>query len=254
MKKLRYVVLFSITSISIVISASILCGSDWRTADRSSTGMAPDPIVESEAIIQIYAARAFSWRSFFAVHTWIATKDKDAENYNVYQVLGWREWHGLPVVVQEQDVPDRFWFGNSPTILREMRGSEAIEIIPSIEDAVSSYPYPNTYRMWPGPNSNTFIAHIGRSVPKLQLDLPPTAIGKDFMTREQFFDTAPSGDGIQFSFFGIFGGLISTVEGVEINILSLNFGLGLTPQTIWPLKLRLPFFGIIKLGRETISN
>jgi len=111
-----------------------------------------------------------------------------------------------------------------------------------------SYPYPDTYHMWPGPNSNTFIAHIGRSVPELQLDLPPTAIGKDFMTRNRFVDTPPSGNGIQFSFFGLFGGLISAVEGIEINIFSLSFGLGVTPHTIWPLKLRLPLLGIITLG------
>jgi len=254
MKKIRFVLLFFITSISIAISASALFSPDWQTADRSSVGIAPDPAIESEAIVQVYAARAFNWRSIFAVHTWIATKAEYASEYNVYQVIGWRKRHGLPVVVKEQDVPDRSWFGNPPTILREIKGAEAVEIISSIENAVSSYPYPDTYHMWPGPNSNTFIAHIGRSVPELHLDLPPTAIGKDFMTRNRFVDTTPSGDGIQFSFFGLFGGLISAVEGIEINIFSLNFGLGVTPQTTWPLKIRLPFFGIIRLGVGANTN
>ena len=248
MKKIRFVFLFFITSISIAISASILFGPDWQTADRSSVGIAPDPAIESEAIIQVYAARAFSWRSLFAVHTWIATKAKDAKSYNVYQVVGWRKRHGLPVVVKEQDVPDRSWFGNSPTILREIKGNEAVAMISSIENAVSSYPYPDTYHMWPGPNSNTFIAHIGRSVPDLQLDLPPTAIGKDFMTRNRFIDTTPSGHGVQLSFFGLFGGLISTVEGFEINILGLNFGLNYAP-----FRLRLPMIGIVTIFPESTS-
>ncbi len=248
MKKIRFVLLFLIASLSIAISASVVFGPDWQTADRSSVGIAPDPAIESEAVIQVYAARAFSWRSIFAVHTWIATKDKDAKNYNVYQVVGWRKWRNLPVVVKEKDVPDRSWFGNSPTILTEVRGAEAVTIISSIESAVLSYPYHDIYRTWPGPNSNTFIAHIGRSVPELHLDLPPTAIGKDFMTRNRFVDTPPSGEGVQFSFFGLFGGLISAVEGIEINIFSLSFGLGVTPHTTWPLKLRLPLLGIITLG------
>jgi len=247
MKKIRLVSLFFITSISIAISASVLFGPDWQTADRSSAGIAPDPSIESEAILQVYAARAFGWRSLFAVHTWIATKDKDAESYYVYQVVGWRKWYNSPVVVKEKDVPDRSWFGHSPTILKEVKGAEAVAIISSIENAVSSYPYPDTYHMWPGPNSNTFIAHIGRLVPELRLDLPPTAIGKDFMTRNRFLDIPPSGNGFQFSFFGVFGVLVSAVEGVEINILGLSFGLGVTPYTIWPLRLRLPFFGVIKL-------
>jgi len=248
MKKIRFVFLFFITSISIAISASVLFGHDWQTADRSSVGIAPDPAIESEAIIQVYAARAFSWRSLFAVHTWIATKAKDAKSYNVYQVVGWRKRHGLPVVVKEQDVPDRSWFGNSPTILREIKGTEAIILISSIENAVSSYPYPDAYHMWPGPNSNTFIAHIGRSVPELQLDLPPTAIGKDFMTRNRFIDTPPSGNGVQLSFFGLFGGLVSAVEGFEINILGLNFGLNYAP-----FRLRLPMIGIVTIFPESTS-
>jgi hypothetical protein len=254
MKKIRFVLLFFITSISIAISASVVFSPDWRTADRSSVGIAPDPAIESEAIVQVYAARAFNWRSIFAVHTWLATKAEDASEYNVYQVVGWRKSRGLPVVVKEQDIPDRSWFGNSPTILREVKGAEAVAMISSIEYAVSSYPYHDTYHMWPGPNSNTFIAHIGRSVPELHLDLPPTAIGKDFMTRNRFLDTPPSGNGTQFSFFGLFGGLISAVEGIEINIFSLSFGLGVTPHKIWPLKIRLPLIGIIRLGVNTDTN
>ncbi|NDA85703.1 MAG: DUF3750 domain-containing protein, partial [Burkholderiaceae bacterium] len=33
--------------------------------------------------------------------------------------------------------------------------------------AVQSYPYADSYTMWPGPNSNTFTAHVGREVPEL---------------------------------------------------------------------------------------
>ena len=248
MKIIRFVFLFFITGLSIVISATVLFGPDWRTADRSSAGIAPDPSELSDAVVQVYAARAFNWRSLFAVHTWLATKTRGASEYHVYQVVGWRKWSGLPVVVRGKGIPDRNWFGNPPTILRELKGADAEAIISSIESAVASYPYPDTYHIWPGPNSNTFVAHIGRSVPQLQLDLPPTAIGKDFMTRNRFIDTPPSGNGFQFSFFGIFGGLVSAVEGIEINILSLSFGLGYTPHTIWPLRLRLPFFGIITLS------
>ena len=62
-------------------------GADWRTADRSSTGIAPDAASTPEAIVQIYAARAFNWRGAFGVHTWIATKERDAGGYLVHQVL-----------------------------------------------------------------------------------------------------------------------------------------------------------------------
>jgi hypothetical protein len=42
-------------------------------------------------------------------------------------------------------------------------------------------PYPNTYRPWPGPNSNTFLAHIARQVPELVIQLPSNAVGKDHL-------------------------------------------------------------------------
>ena len=65
-------------------------GGDWSTANRDSAGIAPDPAKHREALIQVYGARAFGWRGAFAVHSWIAVKRRDAEDYTVYQVIGWR--------------------------------------------------------------------------------------------------------------------------------------------------------------------
>jgi hypothetical protein len=61
---------------------------NWRTASRESVGIAPDPAITTEAVIQVYGARAFSWRGYFGIHTWIAVKPTDAMNFTVYEVLG----------------------------------------------------------------------------------------------------------------------------------------------------------------------
>jgi hypothetical protein len=37
--------------------------------------------------------------------------------------------------------------------------------------------------MWPGPNSNSFTAWVGLEVPELELNLPFSAIGKDWMRK-----------------------------------------------------------------------
>ena len=66
---------------------NISFANDWRTADRSSVGIAPKPDESREAIVQVYAARAFNWRGIFAVHTWIAIKHRDAETFTIHQVL-----------------------------------------------------------------------------------------------------------------------------------------------------------------------
>jgi hypothetical protein len=224
----------------IACSGTIKLGEDWRTADRSSTGIAPDPSLENEAIVLVYAARAFNWRGIFAVHTWIATKEKDALHYKVHQVVGWRSWDELPVVVSEQDVPDRSWYGYTPEVLVDLRGDDAEMAINSIYRAVADYNYQYRYILWPGPNSNSFVAEIGRQVPELKLDLPATAIGKDFLTKSRFFDAAPSGTGYQFSIYGLFGLTLARVEGLEINVLGLNFGIN-----PFKLRLKLPGLGLV---------
>ena len=91
----------------VVSCGNVRLGQDWRTADRSATGIAPDPAVVQEAMVQVYAARAFNWRGMFAVHTWIATKAENAPTYTVHQVLGWRKRRGLPVVVSAPDESDQ---------------------------------------------------------------------------------------------------------------------------------------------------
>lgn len=214
---------------------------DWRTADRSPAGIAPDPRATPEALVHVYAARAFNWRGIFAVHTWIATKPEDAAHFTVHQVMGWRRWRNLPVVASSPDVPDRLWFGSPPTIIAELRGEEAAHAIPRIEAAVESYPFPDRYGLWPGPNSNTFTAHVARSVPELEVDLPVTAIGKDYPTNGTVLERVPSGTGYQVSLYGLLGVLLAREEGLEVNLLGLSFGLD-------PLRPAIKLPGIGRLG------
>lgn len=225
----------------VLLGASIMSasGGHWRDADRSSAGLAPDPAEYDGAVIQVYAARTFGWRGKLAVHTWLATKPGGAAAYTVHHVLGWRSRRGLPVVVSDRDVPDRLWYGNPPVILADVRGEAAERLLPKVLDAVASYPYADRYVLWPGPNSNTFTAYVGREVPELKLDLPPTAIGKDYLAGT-VLDNTPGGSGYQFSLFGLLGLSAGAEEGLELNILGLNFGVN-------PVKLhiKLPVIGIV---------
>ena len=91
--------------------------------------------------------------------------------------------------------PDNHWFGSRPDRLVDRRGDEVGALIAKVEAAIKDYPYPDRYRSWPGPNSNTFLAHIGRAVPELRLDLPPTAIGKDFLPNGDLAARAPAAPG-----------------------------------------------------------
>ena len=222
----------------MILSGGVTLGGDWRTADRSSAGVAPGPEKTPEAVVQVYAARALNWRGIFGVHTWIATKRDNAPHFVVHQVIGWRVWRNLPALVSEPAIPDRYWFGNRPEIIAEMRGPEAEAAIAKIMDAVKSYPYADTYRLWPGPNSNTFTAHVARHVPELRLELPVTALGKDFPINGTLIDRTPSGTGYQLSLYGLLGLLAAREEGLETNLLGLSFGIDFSRPA-----LKLPFVG-----------
>lgn len=155
-------------------------GGDWQTASREPAGIAPAPDATPEAVIQVYAAPTWGWRGWFAVHTWISAKRSDEEYYTVYEVIGWRLRWAQSVVRMEPDEPDRYWYGERPRLLADLRGPGTDAVIDKIDAAALSYPWPDTYKAFPGPNSNTFTAWVIRQVPELDVDLPFSAIGSGY--------------------------------------------------------------------------
>jgi len=212
----------------------------WYEASRASTGLAPDPADEPGAVVQVYAAQTYGWRGVVAVHTWIVTKPAGAEAYTRWDVVG---WGGGRVVRRNYAAPDAMWYGQHPRLLADRRGAAAAALIPRIEAAVAAYPFPERYRSYPGPNSNTFTAHVARAVPELGLDLPPTAIGKDYRPLTDAVGRAPSGGGVQVSLLGLAGVILAPEEGVEVNLLGLSLGLDVTNPA-----LRLPGIGRVGFG------
>ena len=83
--------------------------SDWRTASREPAGLAPDPAITPEAVVQVYAARAVRWRGYFGVHTWIAVKPAGAAQYTVHEVNGHRLRRNGSALVTSQRAADGYW-------------------------------------------------------------------------------------------------------------------------------------------------
>jgi len=210
----------------------------WWQARRDASGQAPDPASTPEAVVQVYAARTVGWRGSLGVHSWIAVKRSGAPAFRRYEVIGWGVDRGVPAVRVDRTGPDNDWFGSRPRVLVDVRGEGVDALIDRIEAAIASYPYPATYRLWPGPNSNTFVAYVARAVPELRLDLPPTAIGKDFLPNGAVAAATPAGRGMQLSFFGMAGVLVGWDEGIEVNLLGLTFGLDVKEPA-----LKLPAVG-----------
>jgi hypothetical protein len=246
MKSVFACVALTVSLVAFEASLSPAVAQGWRSASRAPVGLAPDPATTPEAVVQVYAARAVSWRGFVGVHSWIAVKPERASDFTVYEVMGWRLRRTGTSVVRSAREPDGRWFGNEPELLADVRGAEAAVAIEQIEKAVTEYPYADRYRVWPGPNSNTFTAFVLRDAPALRVDLPATAIGKDYLG-PRLMAAAPSGTGLQLSVLGIVGLLAAVEEGFEINLLGLTFGVD--PAD---LSLKAPFVGRIRTNLSIV--
>jgi hypothetical protein len=90
------------------------------------------------------------------------------------------------------------------------------------------------------------VAWIARTVPELEVDLPATAVGKDFIGTS-LVSRAPSGSGYQLSLGGVLGFAASRVDGFEINLLGLNFGVSGSG-------VKLPLVGRIGPAKPAAAN
>jgi hypothetical protein len=212
----------------------------WDTADWSSAGLLPQAGRQQEAAVIVYAAPTGAWKGIFAVHSWIVVKEAGAGKYTRYDVAGWSQ----PVKIDNW-APDGRWYGNMPRVVGELRGADAARAIPKIKQAVARYPArrPGDYRLWPGPNSNTFTAAILAEIPEAGITLPPNAVGRDWRGPSGLYaGMSPSRTGVQVSLFGILGCTLARAEGLELNMLGLVAGVG------WhPFAVKLPGWGAVPL-------
>jgi hypothetical protein len=208
----------------------------YRDADWSSTNTLPPATQDTQARLLVFTGTTGGWKGVLSVHSWLVFKRDDARTWTRYDVVGW----GNPVRTNGW-APDGRWFGNMPVAIADVRGAQAEALIPKVEAAVKDYRYSHAgdYRIWPGPNSNSFTAAILRAVPELQTALPANAIGRDF--RDGFYaGRTDSGTGVELNLAGYAGIKIGWVEGVEFNLLGLVAGFDLRHPGI-----KLPGFGRI---------
>jgi len=212
----------------------------WRDADWSSTGLLPKADSDAQARVIVFTGTAGAWKGIFAVHSWIVLKRANATAWRRYDVVGW----GEPVRTNNW-APDGRWFGNVPVAIADISGADAEKLIPRIETAIADYRFARSgdYRIWPGPNSNSFVASILRAVPELAVSLPPNAVGRDFR-QGVYAGLTDSRTGVELNMNGLAAIKLGWVEGVELNLLGLVAGLDLRHPG-----LKLPGFG--RIGIES---
>jgi hypothetical protein len=206
----------------------------WRNADWSSSGVLPQAAGEPQAMIHIMGARTGGMKGALAIHSWIVTKAEGAADYDRYDKVGW----GAPVRRNAYPADGR-WYSNDPVIIGTLHGEDAARLIPKVEAAIAAYPHAmrGGYSIWPGPNSNSFVAHVLRAVPQLGMSLPPEAVGRDYPSEGRWAWRSP--DGVwRLSLGGYAGFAAGRAIGIEVNLAGLVFGLDPAGPA-----LKLPGFG-----------
>lgn len=232
----------SLLLLLILISCS---ANNWRQASRDSQNIALAPELITEDTFQIYHARAYSWRGNFAVHPWVAWIKKGDKSYTVAQVTYWKMMSSKTSVSVLKDIPDRKWYDSPPTLMYELKGAKAAKAIAKVERLIENYPFKSSYTLYPGPNSNTFVSYLIRNIDELETELPPHAIGKDYREIENVITKSPSGTGFQISVLGMLGLTIGANEGLELNLLGLNFGIDFLRPAI-----KIPFAGRLGFDKQ----
>ena len=176
--------------------------------------MLPPADADRDARFLVFTGRTGRWKGIFAVHSWIVFKPENATTWSRYDMVGW----GQPVRTNGW-APDARWFGDTPRVLVDVQGSAATALIPKVKAAIAAYSYTHSgdYRIWPGPNSNTFTATVLRAVPELETTLPSNAVGKDFRPYP-YVGLTDSGTGMEASLWGLLGVKLGWIEGVEVNV------------------------------------
>lgn len=231
---------FAIFLVPLIARAALYAAGDaprsWSQADWSSTGTLPAAREFQPARLVVFSGTTGTWKGIFSVHSWIVFKRAGETRWTRYDVVGW----GTPVR-QNGWAADARWYGNAPVAIADVSGAEAERLIPKVEAAVRDYAYGKAgdYRIWPGPNSNSFTAAVLRAVPELKATLPANAVGRDF--RDGFYaGWSDSGTGVELSAFGLAGIKLGWIEGLEINLLGLVAGFDVRYPAI-----KLPGFGRI---------
>jgi hypothetical protein len=154
-----------------------------------------------------------------ARHPWFAVRRAGEQNWRIWEVGGGGD----------TDNP----FDNSPyveTILHEVwRGRAAERAIACLEREAPPWLSALHYRVWPGPNSNTFGDVMLRRC-NLHASLPATSIGGNY--RGWFGAGVTSeGTGVQIE-TPVLGLKIGLQEGIEVHVLGLPVGVDFWPPAI----------------------
>ena len=206
----------------------------------ASCTLAPSELPADPYLVAIKGVRFpgrswLPWYTRFADHLWVDVKG----------LRGWKrvEWNSRTDEVRVRSLDatsatsDNRW-GMQVRVVEWFGGPGALPMAEHITKIAKTFPHRSDYQAWPGPNSNTFVAWLARETPGMWVDLPTTAVGKDYATWLRAGVT-PTRMGLEFETM-LLGVEVGLREGVELQFFGLAVGFG-----FWPPSIKLPFLPAI---------
>ena len=127
----------------------------------------------------------------FAVHPWVVTvHDGKVTRWEViHKKIEGKERYGYVYKnfypptqgIRKRPGSKEFWKAKRIASLSGGKGSLAEKMYTFIEEKSPHYPHREQYRLFPGPNSNTYIAWVLKHFPEAKVQLPWNAFGKNFI-------------------------------------------------------------------------
>ena len=155
----------------------------WRNASYASSVWHPVPI-KSRRLLFRFTAHA---RITGAVHSeYTPGSRQKAEQWTLHRLSGDRlESLSGPPVVTVQKEAHRISAGSTHSLnfCWNAVAASPSTLIDRIESAVDAYPYAYRYRVWPGPNSNSFTAFVARKVPNWVWTCPLRRLERIFLQK-----------------------------------------------------------------------
>ncbi len=211
------------------------------SALASGCAVRPSTITDSPELVMVKSCRIpdrswLPWYTRWAEHLWV-----DYKHGGDWQRAEWNDVdHVLMHPITAGTAFEDLRWEQNVAVHRSFTGDRARRIAAAIQARAAGYPCATRYRAWPGPNSNSFLAWLAHEV-DMPVSLPHTALGKNFTT---WFDAGLTtrGTGIAVDTLPL-GVEIGLLEGVELRLFGVGFGI-----QIWPPAIELPFLASLPGG------
>ncbi len=160
-----------------------------------------------------------------ARHPWFAIREQGVQQWERWEI-GSRGSTDLGYVNHSYRDP---LGGDEVRVHGVLRGEKAMRFIRCLRRESVRYEHRHVYRVWPGPNSNTYADIMLRRC-GFRAELPPTSVGKDYRGIIGVSGTT-GGTGVQLE-TPILGVRVGLTEGVQFHVFSFTVGIDWWPPAI----------------------